>query len=115
MTIPMERVENRILSILGHRVMLDADLAERYGVPTKRLNEAVRRNVARFPEDFMFQLTCDEAETLRSQFATSNGRGGRRYIPYAFKELGVAMLSSVLKAGMLCPIRHWRMIDYAVR
>jgi len=78
--------------------MLDADLAELYGVPTKRLNEAVRRNAARFPEDFMFQLTADEAEILRSQFATSNGRGGRRYIPYAFTELGVAMLSSVLNS-----------------
>ena len=98
MTIPMERVEDRILSIRGHRVMLDADLAELYGVPTKRLNEAVRRNVARFPGDFMFQLTADEAEILRSQFATSNGRGGRRYIPYAFTELGVAMLSSVLNS-----------------
>jgi hypothetical protein len=94
----MERVEDRILSIRGHRVMLDADLAELYGVPTKRLNEAVRRNAARFPEDFMFQLTADEAEILRSQFATSNGRGGRRYIPYAFTELGVAMLSSVLNS-----------------
>jgi len=98
MTIPMERVENRILTIRGHRVMLDADLAELYGVPTKRLNEAVRRNAARFPEDFMFQLTVDEAESLRSQFATSNGRGGRRYIPYGFTELGVAMLSSVLNS-----------------
>jgi hypothetical protein len=94
----MERVENRILSLRGHRVMLDADLAELYGVPTKRLNEAVRRNAARFPEDFMFQLTADEAETLRSQFATSKGRGGRRYIPYVFTELGVAMLSSVLNS-----------------
>jgi len=98
MTIPMERVENRIMTIRGHRVMSDADLAELYGVPTKRLNEAVRRNAARFPEDFMFQLTVDEAETLRSQFATSNGRGGRRYIPYVFTELGVAMLSSVLNS-----------------
>jgi hypothetical protein len=91
-------LSTRILSIRGHRVMLDADLAELYGVPTKRLNEAVRRNAARFPEDFMFQLTAEEAETLRSQFATSNGRGGRRYIPYAFSELGVAMLSSVLNS-----------------
>jgi ORF6N domain len=98
MTLPMERVEDRILTIRGHRVILDADLAELYGVPTKRLNEAVRRNAARFPEDFMFQLTADEAEILRSQFATSNGRGGRRYIPYAFTELGVAMLSSVLNS-----------------
>ena len=72
MAISIERVENRILTIRGHRVMLDADLAELYGVPTKRLNEAVRRNAVRFPEDFMFQLTADEAETLRSQFATSN-------------------------------------------
>ena len=98
MTVPMERVTDRILSIRGHRVMLDADLAALDGVPTKRLNEAVRRNAARFPEDFMFQLMSDEAETLRSQFATSNGRGGRRYIPYAFTELGVAMLSSVLNS-----------------
>lgn len=98
MTVPMGRVESRILTIRGHRVMVDTDLAEIYGVPTKRLNEAVRRNAARFPEDFMFQLTADEAETLRSQFATSNGRGGRRYIPYAFTELGVAMLSSVLNS-----------------
>ena len=98
MPVPMERVADRILSIRGHRVMLDADLAELYGVPTKRLNEAVRRNAARFPEDFMFQLKADEAEIMRSQFATSNGRGGRRYIPYAFTELGVAMLSSVLKS-----------------
>ena len=98
MAISMERVENRILSLRGHRVMLDADLAELYGVPTKRLNEAVRRNAARFPEDFMFRLTAGEEETLRSQFATSNGRGGRRYIPYVFTELGVAMLSSVLNS-----------------
>ncbi|MDO8739255.1 ORF6N domain-containing protein [Candidatus Deferrimicrobium sp.] len=98
MAIPIERVENRILSLRGHRVMLDADLAELYGVPTKRLNEAVRRNAARFPEDFMFQLTAGEEKTLRSQFATSNARGGRRYIPYVFTELGVAMLSSVLNS-----------------
>ena len=98
MTVPIERVETRILSIRGHRVMLDADLAELYGVPTKRLNEAVLRNAVRFPEDFMFQLKSDEAKTLRSHFATSNGRGGRRYIPYVFTELGVAMLSSVLNS-----------------
>ena len=74
MTVPMERVESRILIICGHPVMLDADLAVLYGVPTKRLNEAVRRNAARFPEDFKYQLTAEEAENLRSQFATSNGR-----------------------------------------
>ena len=93
-----EDVSHRILTIRGHRVMLDVDLAELYGVATKRLNEAVRRNGARFPEDFMFQLAAGEAECLRSQFATSNGRGGRRYLPYAFTEQGVAMLSSVLNS-----------------
>jgi len=74
MTVPMEGVGNRIPTIRGQRVMLDADLAVLYGVPTKRLNEAVRRNAARFPEDFKYQLTAEEAENLRLQFATSNGR-----------------------------------------
>jgi hypothetical protein len=79
--------------------MLDADLAELYQVPTKALNQAVRRNSDRFPEDFTFQLTDEETDSLRSQIATSNvGRGGRRYLPYAFTELGVAMLSSVLNS-----------------
>jgi len=71
MTVPMERVENRILTIRGHRVLLDADLAVLYGVTTGALNQAVKRNTERFPEDFPFQLNADEAETLRSQFATS--------------------------------------------
>ena len=92
-----ERVERNILLIRGHRVMLDTDLAILYAVPTKRLNEQVRRNKKRFPSDFMFQLTPEEVERLRSQFATSKtGPGGRRYRPYAFTEQGVAMLSSVL-------------------
>jgi hypothetical protein len=79
--------------------MLDSDLAELYGVPTKRLNEQVRRNLARFPADFMFQLTEAEAKSLRSQLATSNkGRGGRRYAPLVFTEQGVAMLSTVLNS-----------------
>ena len=79
--------------------MIDVDLAELYGVPTKRLNEQVRRNSKRFPEDFMFQLKKEEAESLRSQFATSKiGRGGRRSLPYVFTEQGVAMLSSVLNS-----------------
>ncbi|TKB58178.1 MAG: ORF6N domain-containing protein, partial [Nitrospira sp.] len=92
-----EHVERTILLIRGHRVMLDTDLAILYGVPTKRLNEQVRRNKKRFPSDFMFQLTPEEVERLRSQFATSKtGPGGRRYRPYAFTEQGVAMLSSVL-------------------
>jgi phage regulator Rha-like protein len=92
-------IENKILMIRGQRVMLDSDLAFLYGVPTKRLNEQVQRNIQRFPGDFMFQLTKDEAERLKSQFATSNvGRGGRRKLPYVFTEHGVAMLSSVLRS-----------------
>jgi hypothetical protein len=77
--------------------MIDTDLADLYQVPTKRMNEQVRRNLARFPEDFMFQLTPREADVLRSQFATSSW-GGRRYLPYVFTEHGVAMLSSVLSS-----------------
>lgn len=92
-----ERIEQTILLIRGHRVMLDTDLAKLYGVPTKRLNEQVRRNIRRFPADFMFQLTAEEVDRLRSQFATSKaGPGGRRYRPFVFTEQGVAMLSSVL-------------------
>lgn len=93
----VQEVERRIFSVRGQKVMLDRDLAGLYGVSTKRLNEQVRRNMARFPSDFMFQLTLDEAVALRSQIATSNGkRGGRRYPPLVFTEQGVAMLSSVL-------------------
>jgi hypothetical protein len=91
-------IERRIYLIRGHKVMLDADLAELYRVTTKRLNQQVRRNCARFPSDFMFQLTVDEAANLRSQFATSRW-GGRRTPPYVFTEHGVAMLSSVLKSA----------------
>jgi len=95
--IPIERIENRIFLIRGQKVMLDADLAELYGVTTKRLNEQVKRNRARFPEDFMFQLTASETELLRSQIATSKkGRGGRRYAPFAFTEHGAIMLAGVL-------------------
>lgn len=97
--IPIERIERAILLIRGEKVMLDSDLAEIYGVATKRLNEQVRRNLNRFPPDFMFQLTAKEAETLRSQFATSNaGRGGRRYLPFAFTEHGALMLANVLNS-----------------
>jgi phage regulator Rha-like protein len=79
--------------------MLDRDLAELYGVPTKVLNQAVKRNHRRFPADFMFQLTLQEAQSLRFQFGTSKrGRGGRRYLPFAFTEQGVSMLSSVLNS-----------------
>ncbi len=95
--VPVELIERRIYFIRNKKVMIDADLAELYQVLTKNLNLAVRRNRDRFPEDFMFQLTKEEAESLRLQIATSNeGRGGRRYLPYAFTEHGVAMLSSVL-------------------
>jgi DNA-binding PadR family transcriptional regulator len=91
-------IGSRILTLREQRVMLDADLAELYGVQTKVLVQAVKRNLARFPADFMFQLTGEEFAALRSQFVTSNteGRGGRRTAPYAFTEQGVAMLSSVL-------------------
>jgi len=94
-----ERVERSILLIRGHKVLLDTDLAALYGVTTKRLNEQVRRNLSRFSDGFMLQLTSEEAEALRSQFATSKrGRGGRRYAPYVFTEQGVAMLSTVLNS-----------------
>jgi ORF6N domain len=97
--IPDETVISKIYLIRKHKVMLDIDLAELYQVETKRLNEQVKRNADRFPEDFMFQLTNEEWESLRSQFATSNeGRGGRRYAPLAFTEHGVLMLSSVLNS-----------------
>jgi ATP-dependent Clp protease ATP-binding subunit ClpA len=97
--LPAERIQSRIVLIRGHKVMLDADLAELYAVQTKVLLQAVKRNVERFPADFMFQLTDQEFGRLRSQSVTSNaGRGGRRYAPYAFTEQGVAMLSSVLRS-----------------
>jgi phage regulator Rha-like protein len=93
----MSAIEQRILVVRGRQVMLDATLAELYGVETKYLVRAVHRNVERFPDDFMFQLTSEEA--LRCQIGTSKaGRGGRRYRPYAFTEQGVAMLSGVLRS-----------------
>ncbi|HLI30748.1 MAG TPA: ORF6N domain-containing protein [Terriglobia bacterium] len=98
LAIPQERIERRILLIRGQKVMLDANLAELYGVTTKRLNEQVRRNIDRFPDDFMLKLTREEVEALRSQFATSSSWGGRRYNPLAFTEQGVAMLSGVLRS-----------------
>ena len=92
-----QTIGSMICFIRGRRVMLDSDLAVLYGVETKVLNQAVRRNLKRFPDDFMFQLTPKEVDFLRSQIVTSNSsRGGRRYFPYAFTENGVAMLSSVL-------------------
>ncbi|OGI20669.1 MAG: hypothetical protein A3B68_08985 [Candidatus Melainabacteria bacterium RIFCSPHIGHO2_02_FULL_34_12] len=91
-----EGIENKIYFIRGVKVLLDEDLAKMYQVSTKRLNEQVKRNKKRFPKDFMFQLTFEEIENLRSQIATS--KGGRRYLPYAFTEQGVAMLSGVLNS-----------------
>ena len=98
--VPSERIEKRIFLFRGQRVMLDTDLAELYRVTTKRLNEQVRRNIKRFPSDFMFQLTKEEEESLRSQIATLKGGRGqhRKYLPYVFTEQGVAMLSSVLNS-----------------
>jgi hypothetical protein len=94
-------IEKRIFVVRGRQVMLDEDLADLYGVETKRLVQQVKRNLKRFPGDFMFQLSKVEAEALRSQIATSNdgqSRGGRRYAPYVFTEQGVAMLSGVLRS-----------------
>ena len=98
------RIEHSIHPIRERQVMLDADLAELYGVETKALNRAVKRNAERFPPDFMFRLTKEEAESLRRQIGASNldepgARGGRRYLPFAFTELGVSMLSSVLTSS----------------
>lgn len=95
--IPTERIERVIFLIRGHKVMLDMDLANLYGVTVGRLNEAVKRNIERFPADFMFQLTFHELRDLRSQIAISKkGRGGRRYAPYAFTEHGAIMAANVL-------------------
>lgn len=96
-----ERIAPMVVMLRGEKVILDADLAELYGVETKVLNQAAKRNLDRFPEDFMFQLTeteADELLNLRSQFVTSSGHGGRRYRPLAFTEQGIAMLSSVLRS-----------------
>jgi hypothetical protein len=96
--VPEEVIMSKIYLIRGHKVMLDLDLAELYGVETRRLNEQVKRNLDRFPADFMFQLNQEEFENLKSQFATSSW-GGRRKLPYAFTEHGVLMLSSVLNSN----------------
>ncbi len=98
--IPVEMIEQKILMIRGEKVMLDADLAELYGVPVRVLNQAVKRNIDRFPGDFMFQLSKEEDDSLRSQIVTLKKRRGehRKYLPYVFTEQGVAMLSSVLNS-----------------
>ena len=96
--VPVELIEKKIYLIRGQKVMLDSDLAELYRVETKVLLQSVRRNINRFPSDFMFQLTKEEFDNLRTQIVTSSSWGGRRYLPYVFTELGVAMLSSVLRS-----------------
>ena len=96
--LPSERIAQSILLIREQKVLLDATLADLYGVATKALIQATKRNSDRFPSDFMFQLTKEEFEILRSQFVTSNQWGGRRHPPYVFTEQGVAMLSSVLRS-----------------
>ena len=98
-----ENIENLIHYVRGQQVMIDSDLALLYNVETKRLNESVKRNAKRFPNNFCFQLTEDEYADLRSQIATSNtentsSKGGRRYLPYVFTEQGIAMLSAVLRS-----------------
>ena len=93
----IEQIKSLIYIIRGQKVMLDSDLAKMYGIETKRLNEQVKRNLDRFPPDFMFQLNAEEFFNLKSHFATSNW-GGRRKLPYVFTEQGVAMLSSVLNS-----------------
>jgi hypothetical protein len=95
--VPAERIEHSILLIRGHKVLVDAELADLYGVTTKAFNQAVKRNLERFPDDFMFQLSAEEFADLRSQFVTSSW-GGRRSRPYVFTEQGVSMLSSVLRS-----------------
>ena len=96
-SVTIEVITSKIHFVRNQKIMLDEDLAKLYGVTTKQLTQQIRRNPFRFPEDFMFQLTAQEFQSLRSQFVTSK-RGGRRYLPYAFTENGVAMLSSVLKS-----------------
>ena len=103
----LQIIQSKIYEIRGQKVMLDRDLAEMYGVQTKALNQAVKRNIDRFPEDFMFQLTSEETQNWRSQFVTSNSiKMGVRRNPYAFTELGVAMLSSVLNSDIAIEINR---------
>lgn len=105
--VPLQRITRAILLIRGQKVMLDEDLADLYGVETKALNRAVRRNLDRFPEDFMFQLTAEEFANLRYQSGTSNvrshagtsGRGGRRYPPFAFSHPGTMRNEAALRSG----------------
>lgn len=106
--IPLEKIEQKIYLICRHKVTLDRDLARLYGVPTKRLNERVKRNLSRFPEDFMFQLNAEEFKSLRFQIGMSKkGRGGRRYLPYVFTEQCVAISIRKIHSS-LTPVRFRR-------
>ena len=107
-----KKIENKIYLIRGKRVMLDKDLAELYGVKTKALNQAVKRNIERFPEYFMFQLTKKEAEILRSQIVTLKQGEHLKYLPYVFTEQGVAMLSSVLNSRRAIQVNIQIMITF---
>ncbi len=95
----LQKIESKIFEIRGQNVMLDFDLAILYEVETRTLNQAVKRNIQRFPQDFMFKLKREEWDSLRSQFVISKGRGGTRYLPYAFTEQGLAMLSGILNSN----------------
>ena len=114
----LQEIQSKIYEIRGQKVMLDRDLAEMYGVQTKVLNQAVKRNIERFPEDFMFQLTTEETKYWKSQIVTSNAiKMGLRRNPYAFTELGVAMLSSVINSKIAIQIntkRHQRRNCHAI-
>ena len=104
-TVPDDLISSKIYFIRDYKIMIDSDLSELYQVKTKRLNEQVKRNLNRFPEDFMFELTKEEFDNLRSQIVTSSF-GGTRYMPFAFTEQGVAMLSSVLNSKKAISNRH---------
>ena len=99
LSVDSEKIQNLVYTIRGQQVMLDSDLAELYGYEVKRLNEQVGRNINRFPRDFMFQLTQEEAENLKSQNATSSW-GGKRKLPYVFTEQGIYMLATVLRGEL---------------
>ena len=106
----IQRIQNKIHEVRDQKVMLDYDLAELYNVETKNLNKAVKRNLDRFPKDFMFRLTKKEWERLRFQFGTSKERGGTRYIPYVFTEQGVSMLSAILNSKKACKRNDYQSI-----
>ncbi len=95
-----EKIASRIIEVRGRKVILASELARLYGVSTKRLNEQIKRNPSRFPDDFAFRLTSSEHDSLRSQFATSKGRGGNQYLPWAFTEHGVIQAANVLNSDL---------------